>query len=774
MSLVPNLALGGSSGNQGYNIQRSLRFRSSASANLTRTFGSGNQTTSTLSLWCKRGKIGSQQNLMGVSGGGSNDTELFFGADDLTFTSWNGGSRPLGNITTTAVFRDTSAWYHIVLVVDTSNVTSTERLRLYVNGIRQTVTGAYPSQNATWYWNGANAHTIGVYANPTGQAYFDGYLAEVNFIDGQALTPSSFGQTDAVTGVWVAKKYTGTYGTNGFYLPFSNNTSATTLAYDFSGNGNNWTANNISTTAGATYDSMTDVPMLTSATAANYAVMNPLVISLSSGGTANGNLQIITPANSSKGLVTATFGVSSGKWYWEQVMTADGSLAGGFAGIYLASAPIDTATYLGQNSYGYSYYNSGSKYNNASAVAYGASWTVNDVIGTALDMDAGTIAFYKNGVAQGTAFTGLSGVYCPATSDGGTGTITVEFNFGQRPFSYTPPTGFVALNTFNLPDPTIKKPNQYMDATLWTGNGSQPRSITNAGAFQPDFVWAKKRGVNTANHVLCDAVRGTTASLASNTTAAELTSDNTNGWVSAYNSNGFTVSGTNAYGVNENGETYVGWQWKKGATPGFDIVTYTGDGTTGQVTSFAHNLGITPKLYIIKQRNGVNEWYTFTNASGSWQYGLLNSTGAFAATAQYANSTRFYVSGTSTNTNGGTYVAYLFSEIPGFSKFGSYTGNGSADGPFVYCGFRPKYLMVKRTDTTGNWLVEDGSRDIYNPETNALYANLSNAESSGYPADFVSNGFKFRSATDTDRNASGGTYIFCAFAENPFKYSLAR
>ena len=224
----------------------------------------------------------------------------------------------------TAVFRDPSAWYHVVVAIDTTQATAANRIKLYVNGNQVTAfsTATYPAQNYDTSFNKAStAQEIGRRASNS-DLFLDGYMAEVNWIDGQALTPSSFGETDSITGVWKPKAYSGTYGTNGFELNFSDNSASTaaTIGKDYSGNGNNWTPNNISVTAGATYDSMTDVPTLTSATAANYCVLNPLA---TSNGTLNdGNLTWSPSGNNAS--VWSSFAVNTGKWYFEMTKGTSG------------------------------------------------------------------------------------------------------------------------------------------------------------------------------------------------------------------------------------------------------------------------------------------------------------------------------------------------------------------------------------------------------------------------------------------------------------------
>ena len=432
-------------------VGNSLRFRSSASAYLNRTFGAGTSDQKfTISAWVKRGALGATSCIMSNANSipGSNEAQFVFtNTDNLRFYT-SGGTY---SVITTQVFRDPSAWYHLVCQVDVTQATAANRVIMYVNGVQITSYGTanYPPQNTNIGFNNAYAHGIGAYvATPT--QFFDGYIAELNFIDGQALTPNSFGTFNSY-GVWQPITYGGSYGTNGFYLPFTNKTSTTTLGYDFSPNGNNWTTNNISLTAGSTYDSMTDVPTLTSTTAANYCVLNPIM----NYGTApavitNGNLTATSNSSSSYGAsLLGTMAVSSGKWYWEFVVSSSivtGSKVGIVGTNYNPNFQNDA--YFTYYASGYGYQSNGQKQNNNSYASYGATYTNGDVIGVAFDADGGTITFYKNGTSQGQAYSGISGTFFPAIY--GYTSSVMNINFGQQPFVYTPPTGFVALNTYNL------------------------------------------------------------------------------------------------------------------------------------------------------------------------------------------------------------------------------------------------------------------------------------------------------------------------------------
>ena len=783
---VNNLMLGSLGG---YTVGRSLRFRSSASAYLSRTPASaGNRTTWTWSAWVKRGILGtSNQSLFSAdtnSGAGNSSSYIWFTSSDTLAISIAAGTYYLNS---SSVYRDPSAWYHIVVAYDTTQATASNRLKLYVNGVQLTAfgTATYPTQNYTSNINNNVLHSLSarVYQSPTIDTYTDCYLAEVNFIDGQALTPSSFGAYDT-NGVWQPKKYSGTYGTNGFYLPFSNTTSTTTLVQDSSGNGNNWTPNNISLTAGTTYDSMIDSPTV-SASASNYATLNPLD---SAGGViSDGNLSATQTATGRK---KSTIGVSSGKWYWEVTAKSSGDLMIGASSVTLSAAGAIVGS--AANDYGY-YSTNGQKYTNGTSSAYGATYTTNDVIGVALDLNSGTITFYKNNTSQGTAFTGVSGTLTPAVSSGGAAGASFAINFGQQPFSYTPPTGYSALNTYNLPAPSIANGAQYMAATTYTGNGTSQsiNNSVNGVSFQPDFVWYKDRSV-ARDHALFNVTSGATYLMSSNNTSAESA---VAGTLTSFNSNGYSIG--SAANANANGETYVGWQWKGGGTgvtnnsgtitstvsaspsSGFSIATYTGTGANATV---GHGLGVAPSMIIFKRRDNTGNWAVYHTSVGNTAALYMNLTAAPSVNSVFFNNTSptssvFSIgTGTDLNVSGSTNVAYCFSAVSGYSAFGKWTGNGSSDGPFVFTNFRPRYVMWKRTDVSGDgWWIVDSSRNTYNVATQLLFAQSSTSETAiTTPIDFLSNGFKLRNGADGSINGSGGTYIYMAFAENPFSIARAR
>lgn len=454
MSAVNAVALLAAAGGD-YQISRSVRLRSSASAYFSRTpAGAGNRQIMTFSWWMKLG------NTAGAVFGAPSTTnprmQLYYnGPSDGRFELYqsDGGGTQVFYTLTTARYRDPSAWYHFVVAIDTTQGTASNRIKWYVNGVQLTAfdTAAYPAQNTNMEWNAAAVHNIG--RQPNGGSYFDGYLTEINFIDGQALTPSSFGETDAVTGVWKPKKYAGTYGTNGFYLNFSDPSAATATAIgkDYSGNNNNWTPNNISVTSGVTYDSMLDVPTQWADGGngrGNYAVMSPIDNNLAT--ITQGNLRVSLGASDAS-VANSTITMTSGKWYAE--FTPSGSPAGyDMIGICDVSAAATSRSYASANGWYYFGFN-GQKYTNNAGASYGSTYTNGDVIGVAFDADIGTLTFYKNNTSQGTAYTGLTGRQFAFAYNTGTSTAGVggSVNFGQRPFAFSAPSGFKALNTFNLP-----------------------------------------------------------------------------------------------------------------------------------------------------------------------------------------------------------------------------------------------------------------------------------------------------------------------------------
>jgi hypothetical protein len=756
-------------------VSKSLRLRASASAYLSRTIGSPSTTTNTFSIWVKRGsQISSAYNF--ILGCTSSNSGIDF---QNPGTSLNDTIQILDNgtqyVVTNAVYRDPSAWTHIVVVWDSTNATSTERVRLYVDGVRATSlsTASYPAQNTAFsLFAASTVQQIGSRQNGT-VLYYDGYIAEVNFIDGQALTAASFGQYNS-DNIWVPKSYTGTYGTNGYYLPFTNTTSTSTLVADASGNGNNWTPNNISLTAGTTYDSMADSPT-DYASAGNYCVFNPLDKG-SNLVVASANLNVSIGGTGGNDIGRSTIALpSTGKWYWEVTVSAVG------AGVHIGFITPSTVLNSGGAITGVWYNQDGTKtIDGGSNTAYGASYTTGDIIGIAYDSVANSVTYYKNGATQGAiTATTTSQSYYPAiflqTNS------NIWFNFGQRPFSYTVPTGYSTINTYNLTAPT----------SSWFTNANTS-GITSGTTAYPDFVWIKARS-SAQNHSLTDTVRGPTLNLISNTTGAEA------GLSTLFNVNKYGLTLGNDASVNSSSYTDVMWGWQAGqgtlstntngsitstvsanTTAGFSIVSYTGNTTSG--ATVGHGLGVAPSMIIIKSRtNGTDGWVIYHVSVGNTK-ALFFDTSTGTTQAAYWNNTSpsstVFTLGFGTGANNTTpNIAYCWASVPGYSAFGSYTGNGSTDGPFVYTGFRPRWIMAKdvTNTTSASWLMQDTSRDTYNVGYKSLYAEQNSVESvsSADNVDILSNGFKIRNASSAWNN-SGQTFIYIAFAENPFNTSRAR
>jgi len=801
----------------GYTIAKSLRFRSSASAYLSRTNVATptNNKIFTVSKWVKRGTINDATSFENLLGGTATQSDTFgFGSvtnnagDSIQLRDASVGSY---NLLTTQVFRDPSAWYHLVLSIDTTQATAANRVKLYVNGVQVTSfsTATYPAQNYVFEWNAASTATVIARRNSVSATYlFDGYLSEAYFIDGQALDPTYFGQTDTATGVWMPKAYTGSYGTNGFYLKFADASAATAAAIgkDSSPNGNNWTPNNISVTAGVTYDSMVDTPTNYDNGgngAGNYAVLNPLAVSSNAATMSNANLSF-SPSPATNTRRQGTIAVSTGKWYFEVSPT---TLGGNFPaiGVMLATTN-DFNNYVGAEAGTFGYYSSGGVNGGGGGRTY-SSYTTTDIIGVAIDCDNSQITFYKNNsnaVTSGTTYESLTAgaSYIPAAS--GYNSAVFVFNFGQRGFDNSTvwatlkASGFKALCTQNLPTPTIGATSStnaanYMAVTTWSGN-SGTQNISNAVngySFQPDFIWSKCRN-SARSHRLIDAVRGASKQLYSDYVAV---SEATPTSITAFLSNGFTTYNDPTDAYNVTGETYVSWQWKGGngtsniavnaygstpsiasavsanVTAGFSVVTYTGNLTAG--ATIGHGLGVAPKMVIVKDRDtAATDWAVYHASIGNTGAVRLNLTNATDTAVQYWNntsptSTVFSVgAGGFTNGSGKKIVAYCFAEVAGYSKFGSYTGNGSTDGPFVYCGFRPRFIMLKCSGAAENWQIYDTARDTYNVVGLQLLPNSSAAEAASSVLDVLSNGFKLRNSAAGGNQAQ--TYIYAAFAESPF------
>jgi len=797
----------------GYSVDNSLRFNDDDSAYLSRTPSSaGNRKTWTWSGWVKRGNVTTEQYFWGALGSGDADGISFTGADELQLVI-HGGSG--GNLKTKAKYRDPSAWYHIVVAVDTTQSTSSDRVKMYVNGSQitewfSTAYDNYPSLNYDTDTNTTNRHDIGEFSW-SGGMHYDGYLAEVHFIDGQALDPTSFGETGTY-GEWKPIAVTGmTYGTNGFYLDFKvAGTGTTGAGKDVSGEGNNWSTSGIAST-----DQMLDSPTN------NFCTMNPIS---RYGGTvlSEGNLKV---NNGSQGRVEANMAFpSTGKYYMEIDTISISAVNWNYAAIALRHA-------TGSYSTSYSYGGGGTNYVLANLYHrsdYGdigtrANYWVNtnvaaggDIFQIAYDADNSKIYLGKNntwyGSSDPSAGTGTAWLDGGFGNDGmifyGPGHVSYTYiaNFGQDSsfagnktaqgnqdsnsigdFYYTPPTDFLALCTSNLSDPAVI-PSEHFNTVLYTGNSST-NAITGVG-FQPDFVWAKARSSAQSSR-LVDAVRGTSNILNSDLTDVEYT-----GASYSFDSDGFTWSGGGG-NANDNAVTYAAWNWKANGTgvsntngsitstvsanadAGFSIVSYTGTGSNATV---GHGLSVTPEMVIVTNRNYVSNWACLHSGIASdyeTDYIPLNNATTSWDNNAYWNDTKptnsLFSVGTDNDVNrsGDAHIAYCFHSVAQYSKVFSYTGNGSTDGTFVYCDFRPKYVMIKKLTGSYSWYIYDTSRNTYNVVGEYLFADSSSAEASATHLDILSNGFKIRTITNALNNNLNG-YIGIAFAELPAKYNNAR
>jgi len=598
MSFYDAIRVGASgAADSAYTVDRSLRFNDDDSAYLNRTPSStSNRRTFTISWWFKIGNLGTVRAFFGAydNSTSSNDSYYFgmlLGSDNkLFFNAWNTTWRK-----TNRVFRDPNAWYHCVLAVDTTQSTGANRVKIYINGVEETSFGTSnnPSQNFDLGWNfSSQMQTIGRinYLSGSGPYPFDGYIAEFNSIDGFQYDPSYFGETDPITGQWNPKKYTGSYGTNGFYLNFSDNsgTTATTLGKDSSGNGHNFTPNNFSVAAGAGNDSVEDTPTN------NFATMNPLANEFPASTFSEGNLSVAM-ASSKRTFNTSTFGVKTGKWYFEMKPTATGSGSDNcVVGIVSRSDSTGTDDQLGAST-SVVFRNNGNIKKDGSNATHGASWTTSNIVMVAIDADNNNVYFgvdgqWADGSGNNDEANPTSAVSFTSTmiSDGvifaAFGDLSLNdpnpsgsFNFGQQAFSYTPPTGYKKINSANLPDPTILLPNEHFDTLLWTGNGStSDRSITGLN-FQPDWAWTKTRSFGY-HHALFDSVRGVINRLNSDQNFIE--NHTGGGYLASFDA---PSSGSNDGGItwdygtgnewwNENPRTYLSWNWNAGDTDG---KTYT-------------------------------------------------------------------------------------------------------------------------------------------------------------------------------------------------------
>ena len=793
---------------------QSLRF--DGGGDLTRTpSSSGNQKTWTWSSWVKRALLADSQLLFGNRTNSSDVAWIYFNASNQFYFQNYEGSTQL-ELKTNALFRDVSSWYHVMVVLDTTQSTASNRAKLYVNGeqITSLATSTYPSQNADLKINtGSESHSVG---SDGSDSYLKGYLSEVNFVDGLALDPTYFGETK--NGVWVAKKYTGSYGTNGFRFEFKNTSvgsgSSSTIGADTSGNDNHFTSSNISAHDCAMPDSPEN----------NWCTLNELDIGNSTTLGEGGLLSQQTADD----VVTSTFhfDIATAKHYAEFYIMSSPGLSTAI-GITESKVASDIKDVSGGNSGNY-WYNANGQTRHTSYANYGNSFASGDII--SIRIDEGSVYFYKNGTIQNSgtaAFSSLTGIYTISVGEYSGTNIQIKANFGQDSsfigsktaqgntddngngdFYYSPPSGHLALCSANLPEPTIgpnslTQADDHFNTVTFSGTGSSPLSVTGVG-FQPDWLWLKRRdNATNGHHIHYDSSRGGTNALRSSTQGAEAQFGD---MVITFASDGFSFTGTD--GLNASSSySNVAWNWKANGgttttndasatsvgsidsdiqantTAGFSIVQYeTNSGTSGSSQTVAHGLSQAPTFMILKSRDqSGTSWMVYYG--DNTDYLRLENSGATIDGQSTWNdtsptSTVFSIGtngGDTNNTNGGSMIAYIFHDVEGYSKFSTYTGNGSADGPFVFTGFRPAWVLIKNTARSADWRLHDIARQPENDEGgHILLPNSSSAEvTSEYDIDFLSNGFKLRSG-DVYENGDGELISYAAFAEQPFKYANAK
>jgi hypothetical protein len=678
----------------------------------------------------------------------------------------NGSNRVAGE--TVAAKR----WYHLALVRN-SGTTS-----LYVDG---TSVGSF--SDSFDYATKSGRAFVGALADGTGTLYLDGFISNLRIIKGTALYTSNFTPpTRALTNV-----------TNTKLLCCQSTTSATAAAVapgSITANGD---------PAATNFNPFTTDINAVRGQESGYCVLSQASTFNGDGSDIQeGGLKFECPA-SGDASTRGTIGIPAGFKFYMEARYNEVAGAGGQARLGIAQVQ-QGYTKSGTGMWSIDFRGSAGtiqKDDEGALTTLTGDPVTGDIVGIKVDLASGEFRAHRNGIYYdgGSALmTGIPNVESDffAALDGGVNRNDWDdINFGQKPWKYPPEDGYQPLCLANLPRPTeaAVRPDKYFKTLTYAGNGATNTPITGLG-FKPDLVWVKGRTA-TENSNITDSVRGAPKYLISSATSAE--QDYAGKGIISFDSDGFTVfdENTGGYGVSHPSRNYVAWCWKAGGAAvsntdgsitsqvsanrdsGFSIVTYTG---TGSAVTVGHGLGDAPAMVIVKDRstNPGYSWYVYHQKLTSSSYFLrLNTTGAetfsndpFNGTAP--TSTVFSVGGENV-VNTHNYVAYCFAEVESYSKFGSYIGNGVNDGPFVFLGFRPALILTKRTNSTSNWVIQDSTRQTYNPSDAWLRPNTSDAEGTTSPdldLDFLSNGFKVRN-NGTDNNISGSTYIFMAFAEAP-------
>jgi len=754
--LGESLLIGGAEqgGGGGTIITNSLRFDSARTTYLQRTFGTPTtQDVFTFSTWIKRN--GSTTGYL-FGNSATATTAAYFGFPNISGQAYNltlvyaSASRGVSD----GFYVDQSAWAHVLWQNDGG------RHQFFYNGV---VVAQFlytlPVINVA-----GTTHTIG---RGSTNLYSNDYMADIHFVDGQALGPESFVEFDS-NGIVQPIPYAGTYGNNGFYLTFSDDSSATEtgIGKDSSGNGNNWTPTNMEVT-GENRDVMVDSPTNGQAIQATdpggVVIGNYCTLQRANAGSyilptiSNGNLYI-SSAPSGRG-AAGTMGVSSGKYYWE-VTVLNGSGSENRIGV-MNSKELVTV---------------GSVASSPTGVLYGVR----------LDATAGVIEYSADGVNWTVISSSLTfPPYRPFYySSGNTTTKRITFNFGQQPFGLTPPAGYVSLNTTNLPADVVK-PKTVFEGVKYTGTGS-PQSPTQSLKFSPGLILLKNTS-GQSDPVYGDAVRGVQRSVSTvGTTAGEgRTETQDDNGILSFDGGGFTVGTSQDW--NKSGVDYNAWCWavpstsvpnNNGTIPtqvaanqaaGFSVMTFTGNGGF----TIGHGLNVPPELTIWKNLDSTGLFY-FDVAVKDFGH-VYWSTGYFrgnAITSTRAVPDTQVVSLAGTPTNGQRYVAYSFAPTPGVSAMGRYTGDAASQSDFQYTGFKPKLLLIKGADDSKGltyWDHFDESLDSYNGSTRlfSLYANVA-------PSGGADNVRLFANGFQASYNSGSNLFYWFAFADTPFKIGRAR
>lgn len=752
MFSTPFFSPGGGSSGSRYSIANSVRLRASASAYFSRTPGSaGDRKKWTYSGWVKRGVFGSVRFPLMDLGTASSDTTTF------SMGFWNTGTNDTffvgGGVTnwrvSNALYRDPTAHYHVVVAIDTANATADDRIKVWINGVQITswaTNNAIGSSADTAVNQSGVAHYIG--RRDGGSDYADGVLSDVHFVGGQALSASDFGETNA-DGVWVPKSYTGTYaGTNSFHLNFADAAvtagSNAGLGKDTSGNGNYWVTNNISVTAGATYDALVDTPTN------NFCVLNPLVPVTNPGTLSNGNMKYSRSA-SGTGYTNCygTMAITNALAYFEVSPSSGGASNNGVFGV--AATLINSSTCLGwaADQWGWEWYLT-KKVSNATETAYGTTAAAGDILRCAVNTITGKIWF---GNASGwfgsgdpaadtnPTFSGLPSTVFPGVS-GLTGTAEFDVNFGQRPFAYTPPSGFKSLCTANLPSVAITNPSVAFKVTLATESNIDSAVATARSGWTNyvDILKNRTAGAETwAWRFSHDSGNEYSISASSVSRAANRTNSGTDNWV------GYSLRIGSSYGTAAGSVSH----------------------TNGADTTVTHSVGVSSRqaIFLFPRTSGSTVNVHHADLTSGNLLNLCAQTGQSASSAiKSVTSTAFTIN---TSMATGTYDYLVISEVPGFVKLGKYTGNGLADGPNLASSQSPAAIISKVIGATDHWSIYDTARDTYNEADSHLYMDtLDNESTSNNRMDILGSGHKIRTTGNMLNYTVDHAYI--SIAEHPF------